>query len=156
VGGVSAQLPHALQYDLGAAVVSFDLALNFDLLSLQLPDVADTLQITRKYHDRERTGAEVFAKVEEMDAGVAELHLENLSFDATVCANVFLSVLKRNAGRSSGRWQGGRKDQQEESEGSTGSMHSMGGSLILGELHSYPTRMRREFDPSFPGWEWAN
>ena len=96
MGGVSAQLPEALQYDLGAAVVSFDLALNFDLLSSQLADVADTLQIARKHDDGERANAEVFAEVEEMYAAVAELHLQNFPRDAAVGANVFLGVCKRN------------------------------------------------------------
>jgi hypothetical protein len=141
VGGVSAQLPEALQYDLGAAVVSFDLALNFDLLSLQLADVADTLQIARKYDDGERANTEVFSEVEEMYAAVAELHLQNFPCDAAVRANVFLGVCKRNTRRGSGRGEGVRKDQHQENESSTESMHSLGGIPILGGSPANPTSM---------------
>jgi hypothetical protein len=140
VGGVSAQLPEALQYDLGAAVVSFDLALNFDLLSLQLADVADTLQIARKHDDGERANAEVFAEVEEMYAAVAELHLKNFPRDAAVGANVFLGVGEGNTRRGGGR-EGVRKDQHQENESSAESMHSLGGIPILGGSAANPTSM---------------
>jgi hypothetical protein len=141
VGGVSAQLPEALQYDLGAAVVSFDLALNFDLLSSQLADVADTLQIARKHDDRKWANAVVFAKVEEMYAAVAELHLQNFPGDTAVGANVFLGVCKRNTRRGGGRGQGVRKDQHQENKSSAESMHSLGGIPILGGSPANPTSM---------------
>lgn len=148
VGGVPAQLPQAPQHDLGAAVVAFDLAFNFDLLSLQLPDIAYMLQIAGKHHNGERADAEVVAKVEEMDAAAAELHLENFPGDAAVGTNVFLGIGKGNAGRGRGR--GHCTHERDENENSLPRTHVKGGGPILRRLVTNQNEQVRKFASALP------
>lgn len=70
-GGAFAQLLSVAQDDLGAFVVFFDPSLDGDHSSLQLPDVADLVEIAAEHDHREWTGTVIGAEVEEGDAVVA-------------------------------------------------------------------------------------
>jgi hypothetical protein len=94
--GVAAQLADSLQHDLGAAVVSLHLSLDFDLPSRQPADVPNWLQIARKHDNGKGTDPKVFAEIEEVHAAVALLHANDFPAYAPPGADVVTGFGERN------------------------------------------------------------
>lgn len=61
-------MPVFLEDDFCPAVVFLNLSVDLDHAARQLPDVADTLQVTGKDNDGERAQAEVVAEVKEVNS----------------------------------------------------------------------------------------
>ena len=91
------QLPGFAHDDLCAPVIFFHLAVNFDELALQLPHIADVLQVLGKNHHGKRTGSGILAEVQEMHTLVPLLHPHDFTRDALDFADMFPASVGRDA-----------------------------------------------------------
>src|SRR5262249_51817102 len=76
---------------------SLHFTFNFDRTPFETAHVSNLLKVPRKDHHRERAGAEVPAKVEQVNATLPELELQNFSTHTAISADVFLGAIERDA-----------------------------------------------------------
>jgi hypothetical protein len=123
------QLPSVPQDDLGPPVILFDIALNFDNSPLQQAHISDMFQIAAKYHYLEGTRTVIGTEIQEHGAGLGAPHLQHLSGDALVGANVVLGFGKRKTTR---RRTLGKKEEGSQRDGGSRDTNHRGYPVILG------------------------
>ena len=96
-GGAFTQLLSAPQDNFSALVVFFDPSLDGNHSSLELPDVADFVEIAPEHNHYEWTGAVIEAEVEEGDAIVALFDAQHGSADAVRLPNMLAGFGNREA-----------------------------------------------------------
>jgi len=74
-------------------------------------DVAHVFEITGEDYDGEGTGDSIFTEIQEVNAFVAHLHLQNFSFDAFGFADVLGGFVD---GEAVGGWEPGRQGQRHQ------------------------------------------
>jgi len=92
-GGSSGNLGDAVKDDLGAAVVEFDLPVNFNHPASKAADVAHLFQVVGENYDREGARHCVFAEVEEVNSLYADLNPHNLSGHALRLADLLVGLV---------------------------------------------------------------
>ncbi|PYQ43176.1 MAG: hypothetical protein DMG99_07105 [Acidobacteria bacterium] len=88
-GGAAFDLADAVQDDLRAAIVHFYRAADLDVASGEQANITHILKITGEDYDGERTGQGILAEIQEVNAFVPYLHLQDFSADAFSFADVF-------------------------------------------------------------------
>ncbi len=73
--------------------------MDLDRPALEFADVADTLQITGKNHNRESAQPEVIAEVQKVHSALPLLDPYNFAHDALDFTNVFSGFIKGNTVR---------------------------------------------------------
>src|SRR5439155_23630254 len=106
-------LARFLQDNFCSAVVFFDLAVHFDHPALQLPDIANALQIAGKDDDHKRTQAKVVAKIQKVNPSRALFYAHDFACDTLDLANMLPSLLKgKTISSGEGAQQCGDKQQR--------------------------------------------